>query len=555
MMKKIFSLIKTDLNNTYGLSSIGYSFKSKKNRWQIIIFGIAMLSLLPSYILILKALNGSFDTYGEIGQESMFLLSGFLITQLLVFFFGLLYVMSKYYFSNDLNHLVPLPIKPSYILGSKFVTLMISEYLTSLPIILPFIFIYGTKMDVGILYWIYSILLVLSLPVIPLTLASIIVMVFMKYTNIGKKKDLIRVIGAILFIALLIYIQLGIQKISQNALMNENFLMELVKDSNLLVKKLGLMFPPSMWAALSLSNPISFTGFFQLISFIGVGIIVFILMMFLSEKLFFGGLIGNIEVSASKGKSGKKISQKQLLSVRKPYIALAKKELIMLFKTPVYLLNAIGIVVILPVILLFTSGGDESMDLLVNSIGLSQDLIALVGIGFIASLGMFNSIGVTTFSREGKNLWIQRVLPIKPEDQIKGRILSSLAVQLLGVMALTISLTFIVDLNIKSILLITIIGLLGSIPMTELGMLIDIIRPYLTWTNPQRAMKQNLNVLIGMGIGVLYLGGIGYLTFKSIDRFDFNIIFLSLVLIFTVSALILYKVLEGLIVKQFRELE
>lgn len=215
-MNKILSLIKTDFNTTFGLSSIAYSIKNKKNRWQLILFGIAMLSLIPSYILIVKSLSGMYDIYAQIGQKSMFLLTGFLASQILVFIFGLLYVMSKYYFSNDLAHLVPLPIKPSYIIGSKFVTLMVSEYLTSLPIILPFIIIYGTKNGEGPLYWIYSLLLIIFLPIIPLVLASIVVMIFMKYTNIGARKDLIRTVTAILFLIAMIYIQLQIQTIAQN---------------------------------------------------------------------------------------------------------------------------------------------------------------------------------------------------------------------------------------------------------------------------------------------------------------------------------------------------
>ena len=291
-MNKILSLIKTDFNTTFGLSSIAYSFKNKKNRWQLILFGIAMLSIVPSYFLIVKSLDGMYDIYAQIGQRSMFLLTGFLASQILIFFLGLLYVMSKYYFSNDMAHLVPLPIKPSYIIGSKFATLMISEYLTSLPIILPFIIIYGTKSGVGPLYWLYSILLIIFLPVVPLVLASIVVMIFMKYTNIGAKKDLIRTVSAVLFLIGMIYIQLKIQTIAQNALVQgSDFLVNLIKDSNLLVRKLGVSFPPSQWAALTLANSSSFVGVINLLTFVVVGIISFTLMIFLSEYLFFDGLI------------------------------------------------------------------------------------------------------------------------------------------------------------------------------------------------------------------------------------------------------------------------
>lgn len=557
-MKKIKSLIKTDLISTFGWSSIAYSFKNKKNRWQIVILAIAMLSLLPTYFLLVKGLASMYNIYDEIGQRSMFLLLGFLASQVLVFIFGLIYVMSKYYFSNDLEQLVPLPIKPSYILGSKFVTLMVSEYLTSLPIILPFIFIYGIKGGEGIIYWLYSILLVIMVPVIPLVLSSILIMLFMKYTNIGRKKDLIRIIGAVVFLVVLVYVQLKINTVAQKALMQgEDFIINLVKDSNLLVKNLGIGFPPAMWASLSLSNYINITGALYLLLFVTAGIISILVMIFLSEKIFYDGLIGNIEVSANKGKSGKILSLKGSSKQTKPYIALAKKELAMLFKTPIYLMNSVGGVIIIPILIVMStiSGGDESMNYMIQFVQTNPDLIALAGIGFIVALGMLNSVGSTTFSREGKNLWIQRTLPIKVKDQIFGRVLASLAIQILGLIALLVSLAIVISINLQSVILIIFLGLLGSIPMTMIGMTIDIIRPLLTWTNPQQAMKQNLNVLIGMGLGSLYAGGIGFLIFKILDKVDIKLIFIGLTLVFIISTLVLYFILEKLIRKQFQIIE
>ncbi len=557
-MGKIISLIKTDFNTTFGLSSIAYSFKSKKDRWQIIVFGIAMLSLLPTYFLFVKSLGGIYDIYSQIGQRSMFLLLGFLGAQVIVFVLGLLYVMSKYYFSNDLSLLIPLPVKPSYILGSKFVTLMFSEYLTSLPIILPFIFIYGTRGGEGAVYWIYSFLLILMLPVIPLVLSSILVMFFMKYTNIGRRKDLIRTLSAVLFIILMIYIQLKINTVTQKALLQGNdFLVNLVKDSNLLVKNLGLGFPPSMWASLSLSNYLNITGLGYLSVFVGVAVLSFIVMILLSEGLFFDGLIGNIEVSASKGKTGKKLSIRDSAVQTKPYLALAKKEITMLFKTPIYLFNSIGGVIVVPIIMVMSAvtGGGGDTGSIIKFVETKPEFIALVGIGFITAMGMLNSIGATTFSREGKNLWIQRVLPIKASDQIIGRVLSSIAIQVLGLVALLGALVFVIKLRISTIVLIVVLGLLGSIPMTQIGMVIDIIRPSLKWTNPQQAMKQNFNVLFGMGLGTLYAGGIGLLVFNLMDKIDINFVFVVLATIFIVSAIVLYYVLERLIIKQFEVLE
>ncbi len=162
-----------------------------------------------------------------------------------VLLFGILYVLSKYYFSNDLNQLVPLPIKASHILGSKFITLMISEYLTSLPIILPFILIYGIRGGEGLIYWIYSFFLD---PWFAYNSFS-----YFLYISYGvyeiyqhwREKDLLRIVGFIMFLILLLSFQFKMQNIAQRSLTEgDEFFFELVRDSNLLVKRLGDNFSP-----------------------------------------------------------------------------------------------------------------------------------------------------------------------------------------------------------------------------------------------------------------------------------------------------------------------
>ncbi len=555
-MNKLISLIRTDLNITFGLSSIVHSFRTKKNRWQIIILGLAMLSLVPTYFMLIKGLWSFYDAFSQIGQRSYFLLMGFLGSQLMVFFFGLLYVMSKYYFSNDLNQLVPLPIKPSHILTSKFITIMVSEYLTSLPIFLPFVIIYGIKTRAEVVYWVYSLLSVVFLPVIPLVLSSLAIMIMMKYTNIKGKRDQLRILAAGGFIVLIIWIQLKIQTMAQNSIaQGEDFLFNLARDANLLVNKLGVVFPPSMWGTLALSNYNKLMGSINILLYSLVSIVSFILMILLSEKLFFDGLIGNIEVSASKGRGKKQDFEKHMVST-KPYIAIAKKEIKMLFKTPIYLMNSVGGVVIVPIILVMSIlAGDASMEPVMKIISKNMDLVVLGSIGLIGILGILNSVGATTFSREGSNFWIMRTLPIKAEAQIIGRLLSSLFIQFIGIIVMVVSLFFIIRLDILSVILIAFMGLLASIPMTLIGMIIDILRPMLTWTNPQQAMKQNFNVLISMGLGAIYGGALFFLVKFMLDKVDIFIIYLVLILVLTISSIIFVKLLKALITRQFREIE
>ena len=178
-MNRIWALVKMDLRNSFRLSAFKEKIKNREDIVHIIIVIVALLSLLPTYYLLVSGLSNIYDIYLNIGQKSMFLLTGILLSQMIVLFFGILYVMSKYYFSSDLNILVPLPLRPKEIVGAKFVSLLVYEYITVLPILLPFIIIYGIKTDVNILYWLYSLATIFFVPIIPLCISSILVMFFM----------------------------------------------------------------------------------------------------------------------------------------------------------------------------------------------------------------------------------------------------------------------------------------------------------------------------------------------------------------------------------------
>lgn len=229
----------------------------------------------------------------------------------------------------------------------------------------------------------------------------------------------------------------------------------------------------------------------------------------------------------------------------------------MLIRTPVYLMNSIGGVVLMPILMLMSIfvQGDESVNAVKMLIENNESLVGLIGAGFIAALGVLNSVCCTTFSREGKNMWIQRTLPISTKDQIIGRLLSAIAVQIIGILVLYGSLAYMGVLNIEGVFVIAILGLLGSIPTGELGMIIDAYRPLLDWDNPQRAMKQNLNVLINMGVGSIYIFLIGVLSYKLMNTVDLFIIYGIVGLIFILSSIILYKPLKKIIEMRFDNLE
>jgi uncharacterized membrane protein len=61
-------------------------------------------------------------------------------------------------------------------------------------------------------------------------------------------------------------------------------------------------------------------------------------------------------------------------------------------------------------------------------------------------------------------------------------------------------------------LTVAVIGLLASVPLTAFNLLLDLMHPKLVWNNPQEAMKQNMNGLLGMVVSLVLIVVLGAVT-------------------------------------------
>jgi len=561
-MKGLGSLLKTQLNVNFGISAMKYKyFKQQKELWQPAIFIVAILSLLPVYIGYIKVIGFLFPTLKSINQEGILLLVGIIGAQIILVLFGISHIFAKFYYADDLQILIPLPIKPSTILTARFITVMINEYLAVLPILIPILLIYGLQSGVGILYWIYSILIVVTIPIIPLAISSIVVMIFMRYTNIKGKRDLIRVIGGVLMVVAILAIQTITQRTAANLPQGGQmeYITSLLSEKNSLIRQMGASFPPSIWASNALINFNSSNGLLYLLIFIGISSFIFYGMVYTSEKVFYKGLIGGQEVSSKKKKLTDKQLDNKITKVRHPIFAILDRDMKILVRTPIFLMNSIGAVIIIPFALAIPIfSGDQQMTNRIMQF-YNEGNMAIINLAlsaFIIFIGANNGIGATTFSREGKQFWISRVVPIKVEYQLIGKILSSILVQILALVVILGGALFIVPLRLSTILVVTILGILGSIPVTQLAMFIDITRPLLDWDNPQKAMKQNMNVLFSLMAGIAYIVVSGLIVLFMLKlKLNPTIIYLIMGVIYVVISIVLFKILSRFTTKRFREIE
>jgi ABC-2 type transport system permease protein len=373
-MKRFLSLVKMQLKVNFGLSVLKYRFTvEKKKRMQSILIALAIVvgfgPILAFYTYFMT--NMFYAAANYLNNPEIILTMAFIAAQLMVLFFGMFYILGSFYFSQDIDTLVPLPLKPYEVIGSKFAVVMVNEYITAIPILLPPLIIYAIGTGQGIIFWIKCLLLILTAPAIPLILGALFIMLLMRVVNLRKNKDLFAIIGGFLGIVIAVGINLLLQRMPKDA--QGDYFINLLQNQAEMINQIGKSFPPSIWATLGLSdNGLRGLGYFAL--FIGVSALLFGLLLWISNIVFYKALIAGQEVTRKRKTLTETEMNKKYESESKPVSAIIKREWKTLLRTPVYVINGLTGAIMGPlllIILLFARGSDPCYSSLKHLLSLS----------------------------------------------------------------------------------------------------------------------------------------------------------------------------------------
>ncbi|MDY3923981.1 MAG: hypothetical protein SOZ22_06655 [Ezakiella sp.] len=243
----------------------------------------------------------------------------------------------------------------------------------------------------------------------------------------------------------------------------------------------------------------------------------------LMQKLFVKGAQQN-QVATSKKKE---ISLKGIKN-KSVSMAITTKEIKNILKTPIYFFNIMLSGFFVTVILIIsainiTKANPEFITDMRNGLfemfckNPVEVLLITYIVGFLFSLiaGLANDPAVTSISREGKNIYQMKYLPISAKNNVNGRIRASIMLKLISFAPLFIMTMIILGKLFYLVLPILIGFVMCSYFVSNLGLFIDIQSPKLIWSTPQQAIKQNLNILKL----IVIISIIGYIFYKLIDLF------------------------------------
>ena len=465
------------------------------------------------------------------------------IVSVFSFIFGLNVIFSVFYFSGDIENLLPLPLRPFQIIASKFTVALISESIMEFILIIAVFAGYIIAAGLPFYTWIIALFAMLTLPIVPLSYCAVICMVVMLLTGFIRNKDTVNKITGFLTFGVII----GLIVIVSNSggLDPDNLVAVLSDPGNTLLNVLNIIFPHVHFI---MSSTVNNTAI-NLLFYIGYNALCVSLFLLVAEAVYIKTAAGVSRSSSSRRRS----LQSSLSSIKQksPAVTYLKKEFRILFRTPAYFLNCVLINLIWPLFLYLIyilQGKTNFLEAFIYDIHHGNEETVLIFILGVSAMSVLvtaaNCIASSAITREGSHLAFMKYIPMPYMTQLNIKALVSIIISGTGMIAYVIIAGIYLNMGIKLMLLCCIIALLSVIFASYFGIFMDSVNPKLIWDSELNALRGNYNIFFNMAAAILLEAVIcagAYLAFRftSVGSLFIIIILLILLMILTAVSYIL----------------
>ena len=197
-LKKVMSLTKILCKDYFEKLPIFKVKDSKPGKFFKICVIITMIGLAYISYYIIDFLN-------EIGYPQIFLSAYLLIMAVIIMFQQIIASTNIYYFSKDLEYILPFPIKPMELLVARFNMLISISYISIAMFIVIPLLLYGMMVSASLLYYLGMIIVLVTFPIFFGLIISILMFFVMRLTRIIKNKDIFQFLVTFILIFLLNY--------------------------------------------------------------------------------------------------------------------------------------------------------------------------------------------------------------------------------------------------------------------------------------------------------------------------------------------------------------
>lgn len=502
--KQFMRLIGIQLNQRYGLTAMRIGFREDKaktirNALIVLVGIIAIGSLVFMYAWLAAKL---YEAFAFMHMESVMLSIAMLVSMVLVLVLGLFYLIGTLYFAKDTEFLLTLPIPSRTVYLTRFLQVLMGELLTAAITLLPILVLYGIKSEATAMYYVRAALVLLLSPCIPLSISAVLSLFLMRGVAMSRHRDLLTIVGAVLLMIGSMVVQMRLST-AMPEVMDQSAMLLFLQDHANLLTRVSSLFPPSGWAAKGLLG-----DGMQLLLFAIVSLAALLLVGVLSQHMYQRAATAQLE----SGQQNTRVRMNQRAFKQKSSLyALFLREWRLVLRSPIYVLNGLAMIVMGPLLLFMprlmgnmpTSPGDISLNDMMAQLSSLSFLPFAIGCA-ISLLGMMNIAAFTSVSREGKCFYMLRMQPISPRRQALAKFLFGYSVLFLAALIMAGIASYTFSLSLLDTAYVLLLPMCLGIAPLALGMMPDFIRPKLSWNSETEAIKQNMNGVLGMVIGLLY---------------------------------------------------
>lgn len=559
-IKIIKDLTKIFLKSAYQDVNIINKETKKINKKSVFVWLILIVSLALFYISneIIKALVSS-------GYPEVFLSIYFLVLAIFIMFQTILVCTNIFYFSKDIELILPFPIKPVNLLIAKFNTLICTLYVSEAIFGIIPICIYGMLTHSTLLFYIYAVFIFIFFPVFLALVLSIIMMFVMKISKFIKNKETFQTIITLLLVTSIFIVEYNVI----NNIFIQNKEIEIVENNFQIADKLiefnnkietsNKLFLVINPAVKVLKNN-NLQNIFEIIKIILIDFITFIIFIFIGKKTYLKDILKNTSYlikTSNKGINLYKKCKKNIIF--KAYIKKEFKNLFrnsMVFMQCVYpMIISLITVIIISIILLPKLNevlNNPDIKQLIGNLEFDLSIVYIILSG-IQVLFMISPASLTSISRDGKNAGFMKYIPISYFRQILYKGLPQIFINSISVIIIIGILYYAFpSIGIVNVLLVFISSMILNVLNSYSMIIVDLLNPKLEWDSEYEILKQNNNRYFQYAFTVIVILILVYLN-KVLEGINLNlaIIITSIVFLFIlIIELILIKIRENKLMKK-----
>lgn len=535
-MNKIINLTKVFLKTSFSNMNTQMGMPSKSNK----IVSKILYAVLFLYLAAIVALfsGGMVESLKIINQQEIFIGLILLVATAFCVIQTIFSSINVFYFTKDNEYILPLPLKPYEIILARTNVLIITEYIVTVLIGFIPLLVYGVLTSVSMSYYLLMFVALVLVPILPILLVSIIVMIIMSFAKITKNKNKFQLIATILVLSIVIALSLSTTKL-QDDITNEQ-LAHMLVEANGMVDLLKGYFPTLDYAISSLTSDSIVVALIELLKVLVFTISGVIVYVFIAQKIYFKGLVGNLFSSSSKKKNIKINTNKYNNS--KLYKSYISKEFKCLIRNPVFFMQCLLPAILIPllmivmVILQMKNSITPQMSEQLNSFNGNTFIVACVILGIIQFFSMFIYIAITAISRDGKNAIFMKYIPVSLYKQYIYKCIPNIVMGSITSIISIVVANIILKLDMLMIVLVFIAAIIMNVAESIILIIIDLKRPKLEWDSEYAVVKQNFNLIFPMIISMI---AIFIIILAGVFLTNINV-YIGIIILSLIFAIILY---------------